>query len=509
MSSMQFAADAAGTPISILRQMAKAIHRTEDIPVSRALDRIAQDAIGAGWSVLMNSSWSLEQGWESENGYVARHLLQKGRNGQTAIFGDFPVRRERPVGVGHFVLPVPDRASVVRKYARLKGVETECFVFGTDSNDPAAIPFSPELYRKMQAADTLQASCSAWISAFDELRDKIPEHHVTFDVETAIEKGLIRHGRQDEDLHETGLRLQRFSGADGRISWRVSFRTAGQDMMHPDLYIPAGQIFGWTDPAALASAIVATVRTDKLVQLSKNGFYMPKQAAVPFVLHLEGKPVLALLGVHYEDDIRSFEYGSQARNIRDALVVLRATISDDRLHVEDAGHLGRDIEGKGDDLEIWQWGLNGVVRSNRQMDAISLRGSRRPNARMRHLDHHVIRGLVDLVARSMKAPSGQGNEDLIDLNNAIWVWSSAENTNGSFAQEPFKRGTVYYATERREKNRNPRAVFLTSAAAALFDACYIDLPLTREVREKIGRLVAYYEKLARRQSAILDMTSEV
>lgn len=67
MSSMQFAADAAGTPISILRQMAKAIHRTEDIPVSRALDRIAQDAIGAGWSVLMNSSWSFEQGCESEN----------------------------------------------------------------------------------------------------------------------------------------------------------------------------------------------------------------------------------------------------------------------------------------------------------------------------------------------------------------------------------------------------------------------------------------------------------
>lgn len=83
MTTIQFAADAAATPISKHRQAAKELSRKDGIKLSEALDRVARDAIGANWDRLMATAWSLSD--QAEDPVFTGYDLLVQRDGEGRI----------------------------------------------------------------------------------------------------------------------------------------------------------------------------------------------------------------------------------------------------------------------------------------------------------------------------------------------------------------------------------------------------------------------------------------
>jgi hypothetical protein len=503
MTTIEFAADAAITPISKLRQAAKELSRTDGIKLSEALDRVAQEAIGENWDRLMATVWTLTIP-DSHGRFLDRApTIWRKIPDNLALRVEPLIPSEDPYAFRELNRGV----SVVRHLSREAGVDLETVILRLTGSDEGKVPLGPEVAARLGAATTAQAASAAWILAYRDLRDRIPADFVTFDTTRAVAAGVVSSRGPDQDSHARGLRLQQFSGADGSISWRVSLRDRLQNEMHPDLYIPAGQIDGSMSAEQVAAELTGAIRSDGLIQMSKNGFYMPNGVGVPFAIPLSRGMVLATIGLPwFEDEARTFESGSAKTRIQAAHFRLLSTINRAPLLIEDASHLGKDLQDGPDELEMWQWGLNGVLPHHHDSDAISKIDLKRPNARMRYLDHHILRGLTDLVALTMKYPIGEAERAPRSINNDVYLWSGAEHTNGSNEEEPFKRDcNVFHAQERREKNRNARSLFIMEAMERMVTASYIDLPQTIELRRQIGLMSAYYRKLAKGQVSDLSM----
>jgi hypothetical protein len=503
MTTIQFAADAAATPISKLRQAAKELSRKDGIKLSEALDRVAHEAIGAPWDRLMATAWTLtipdSHGRLLDRAPTIRRQLPE----SLAIRVEPLVPSEDPYALQGLEKGV----SVVRHLSREGEVDLETVILRLGVSYEGRVPLRPEVAAQLIAAKSAQAACAAWILAYADLRDRIPDDFVTFDTPRAVAAGLVSGRGPDQDGHARGLRLQRFTGADGSVSWRVSLRDRLKETMHPDLYIPAGQIEGALSAEEVVAELKNVIGSGGMIQLSRNGFYMPHGVGVPFAVPLSRGTVLATVGLPwFEEEARTFEAGDAKTRIRTAHYRVESLFSRAPLIIEDASHLGRDVPEGPDELEMWQWGLNGVLPHHHDSNAISKMDTRRPNARMRYLDHHLLRGLTDLVAMTMKYPVGEAEKAPRTIKNNVYLWSGAEHTNGSNEEEPFKWDcNVFHARERREKNRNARSLFIMEAMDRMVAASYIALPQTIELRRQIGLMSAYYRKLAKGQVSDLKM----
>lgn len=505
MTTIQFAADAAATPVSKLRQAAKELSRKDGIKLSEALDRVAHEAIGAPWDRLMATAWTAGVP-ENLNGdrprpVHIRRLLPE--NLQLRLNGFVPFGAGRSEVVG------PQRVSALRHLSHEEWRDLETVILSLSTSDEMGIPLTDPVGDRLISAATVQAACAAWILAYEDVKDRIRADMVTYETARAIEAGVVSDRGPDDDVHFSPLRLQRFSGADGSVTWRVSFRAAMNVWMHPTLYIPAGQIDGRVDPNELAAEILEKVQAGQLIQLSKNGFYVPHGVGVPFALPLAQGPVLATIGVRWSEDMpRKFTKGWAEADIRETVDLIKATITLDKMEISDASHFGRDATDGPDELPLWGWGWDwgnpGELKEDGE--ALSKRTETRPNARMRYLDHHLLRGLTGLVAMTMKYPVGEASEAPRAIGNAVYLWSEGEHTNGSNEEEPFKRDcAVSQEEERGEKNRNARSLFIMEAMDRMVTASYIALPQTIELRRQIGLMSAYYRKLAKGQVSDLRM----
>jgi hypothetical protein len=506
MTTIEFAADAAITPISKLRQAAKELSRTDGIKLSEALDRVAQEAIGGSWDRLMATSWTAEIHGKADNDFISRPTLIRRQKSENVTLQINRLMQDR-VGFG---APSYERVSAMRHFSHEDWRDLETVLLSVVPSGDVGIPLTESVINQLRSATTVQAACAAWILAYEDVKHRIPADHVTYDTSRAIEAGVVSDRGPDDDVHFSPLRLQRFSGADGSVTWRVSFRAAMNVWMHPTLYISAGQIDGKVDPNDLAAEILEKVRAGELIELSKNGFYVHQGVGVPFALPLAQGPVLATIGVRWSEEMpRKLTNGWAENDIRETLDLIRATITMDKMEISDASHLGRDVKDGPDQLPLWGWGWDwgNPDELKGDGDAISKRTETRPNARMRYLDHHLLRGLTSLVAMTMKYPAGEAAEAPRAIGNAVYLWSEGEHTNGSNEEEPFKRDcAVFQEEERREKNRNARSLFIMEAMERMVTASYIDLPQTIELRRQIGLMSAYYRKLAKGQVADLSMT---
>jgi len=324
----------------------------------------------------------------------------------------------------------------------------------------------------------------------------IPEDHFIYDEKSIVFLGILEHRTADQDGHEAGLRLQHFTGADGRKTWRVSFRSGDHGLMHPDLYIPAGQIDGGTDPKVLADEIVAIIREGRFIQISKNGFHAPGQVAIPMALPLSGGAVLATIPFVRSSEDLTFKGREAEVRIQTMVKSLREKISAEHLMIEEIEHLGVDTPTAGDSLEIWQWGGRRDLPTHADDDALSKHDTLRPNARMRFLDHHLLHGLVTVVCR-MKYPEGDAEKAPGWIKDAVYVWSGGEHTDGSNAQEPFKQDCSLYHADEVDGPKRTRSLFIMEALENLVAASYIDLPLTIELKHNLALMSGYYRKLAK------------
>ena len=503
MTTIEFAADTAATPVSKLRQTAKELSRTDGIKLSEALDRVAQEAIGSDWGRLMATSWS---------------ALIPGKTGDDTNIRPTLIRRHQPENVtlrinrlmrdeDRFGAPSEERVLALRYFSHEDWRDLESVILSLAPPGDEGIPLTEAVKDRLRSATTVQAACAAWILAYEDVKGRIPADQVSYDTTRAIEAGVVSDRGPDDDVHFSPLRLQRFSGADGSMTWRVSFRSGMSLFMHPTLYIPAGQIDGSVDPNELAEEILVRIQAGHLIQLSKNGFYVPQGVGVPFALPLTQGPVLATIGVRWSEEMpRKFTKGWAENDIRETLDLIRATITLDKMEISDASHLGRDVKDGPDQLPLWGWDWGKTGELKEDDDAISKRTETRPNARMRYLDHHLLRGLTSLVAMTMKYPVGEAAEAPRAIGNAVYLWSEGEHTNGSNEEEPFKRDcAVFQEEERREKNRNARSLFIMEAMERMVAASYVELPQTIELRRQIGLMSTYYRKLAKGQVSDLSM----
>lgn len=510
MTKMQFAADAAATPISELRQKAKQISREEDLKLSAALDRVAQETVGMNWDRMVQTSWTLQDQKPQEFAYhEPATILTKAEAGKNLEIEFVPVRgpgEELDDDLIGSPYAFKTRSiTAVKHFLFSDGKLTERLCMRFCGNPKEGFEIPPDLADEVDAAETLQGNCSAWIKVHASISNMIPEDHFIYDPKSIVFLGILKARTADQDGHKAGLRLQHFTGADGRKTWRVSFRSGDHGRMHPDLYIPAGQIDGGADPKAIADEIVAVIREGRFIQISKNGFYAPGQAAIPVALPLSSGTVLATIPFVRTNENLTFEGRKAEGRIQAMFEGLREHISAEKLMVEETAHLGVDTPNAGENLEIWQWGGGRDLPMHADDDALSKHDTLRPNARMRFLDHHLLRGLVELVC-SMKYPVGDAEKAPSWIRNSVYVWSGGEHTDGSNAEEPFKYDcSLYHADEVDGPNRNARSLFIVEALEKLVSASYIDLPLTIELKQNLALMSGYYRKLAKGKVSNLSM----
>jgi hypothetical protein len=511
MSSIKFAVDAAATPISKLRQEAKALSKSSNIPLAQALNAVSNELCGLNWDALMSVAWVFEPGAASSNGFASLRgdkLVQIKDGKRTVIDAQFPIMERTREFCSS------DKKLFIKKFYSEAGREpVECYKFSHYNADRSKLfEVSEELGRFMSEATSVQSSCTAWIRALSEKRSEIVDFES--DVETGVRLGLFQDRKPDDDNHATGLRLQKFTGADGSKTWRASLRIEGNSLLHPNFYIPSGQVPSEMSEDELSKIIIEafSAKPHLMTKLSKNAFWLPQQMSFPYALNTPYGDVLALIAVSWDenDHQRSFQSTANLKaataRLNNAYGEISDSISSMDVFTEDAEHFGKDDPEAGDELPFWSWGASYFDRVNPLTSNVMKSEDNRPNARMRFLDHHLLRGLANLTSMSMKHPSRKYENLPQMVSNMVYIWSGTEHTNGSQVDEPFKYdSSIFLREERDEDNRNARSFFIMNAMHRLVCSSYIDLPRTAELKDAVAGMSEYYGKLLKTDPNRLHM----